>query len=251
MINVKTENEINLMRQGGKFLSCTLNTLLAQAHPGISTKELDEKAEKLLLDTGGKPSFKGYEGFPSSICVSVNDGLVHGIPGLYRLEEGDVLTIDIGLLYAGLHTDMAKTIIVAASKVKDFRKVQFLNAGQRSLENAIRQAKIGNRVSDISAAMQYEIEKEGYSVSKIFTGHGVGHNLHEDPSIYCYGQKGHGELIKLNMVLAIEVIYAEGSAEAVVDEDGWTARTRDGSLGGLFEHTVAITDKGPFVLTKA
>jgi len=249
VINVKTENEIRLMKEGGSLLSRTLNTLLNMSRPGISTLELDVIAEKMLRETGGKPSFKGYEGFPATICIATNDGLVHGIPNDYVLQEGDVFTIDIGLIYAGFHTDMAHTMIVGG--IKDPQKVRFLETGQRSLTKAIKEAKPGNRVGDISAAMQFEVEKDGYSVSKIFTGHGVGRDLHEDPSIYCYGKKGHGELLKPNMVLAIEVIYASGSAEVIVDDDGWTARTADGSLGGLFEHTVAITDKGPYVLTKA
>lgn len=249
MIQIKSKQNIAVMQVGGQKLAQVLEEVLAHSTIGVSLKELDILAEKFLREAGGIPSFKGYQNFPGSICVSVNEGLVHGVPSKYLLQDGDLLTIDIGLKYEGFHTDMARTIVVGET---DARKERFLKAGQQSLQEAIEEAVIGNRVGDISFAMGSVIEKFGYSVSKTFTGHGVGKSLHEDPSIPCSGQKGKGPLLKENMVVAIEVIYAEGKADAVVDSsDNWTVETQDKSWGGLFENTVAITKDGPLVLTLA
>lgn len=252
MIEIKTTKEIAIMQEGGKRLARTLNTLIANLQVGLSTKALDDLAESMLKKEGGKPSFKGYQGFPGTICTSVNSGLVHGVPSDYRLQKGDVLSIDIGFLFENRHTDMARMVIVSDSDKTDHAKEHFLQVGSIALQKAISTAKVGRYTGDISAAMQQTIEGAGFSVSRTFTGHGIGRRLHEEPSIFCFGEKGEGKLLKENMVLAIEVIYAEGSAESVIDtDDGWTVTTQDGSLGGLFEHTVAITNKGPLVLTKA
>lgn len=250
MILLKKDSEIEIIALGGAKLSRTLNQLLAVAKEGMSLKELDKLAEEMILAEGAKPSFKGYQGFPSTICANVNEGLVHGIPDDYRLRPNDLLTIDIGLIHEGFHTDMAKSIQIGTT-VKDPDKEKFLKAGEEALNYAISFAKQGFTVGDISAAMHGVISRKGYNVSRIFTGHGIGRSLHEDPFIPCFGIKGQGVKLVKNMVIAIEVIYAAKSAETVTDpQNGWTATTKDKSWGGLFEHTVAITEKDARVLTK-
>ncbi len=239
------------MKEAGQKLACTLDKLLLEVKGGITTSELDAIAEKLIRQTDAIPAFKGYEGFPGTICVNINDGLVHGVPTNYQLKSNDLLTIDIGLKYRGYCSDMATSVIVDESGDVSALK-RFLSAGKESLSSAIAAATPGNRVGDISAAMQFGVERYGYDVSDLFTGHGVGKDLHEDPSIPCYGRSGQGPLLKENMVLAIEVIYAEGSSEAEIDDkDHWTVKTMDGSNGGLFEHTILVTDNEPLVLTKS
>ena len=255
MIQIKTDKEIEVMKVGGQKLSRILDILLERSIPGASLLELDRLAEIFLLETGGAPAFKGYHGFPGSICASVNDGLVHGVPSRYMLKTGDLLSIDIGLCYGGFYSDMARTVIINASKLKqdDYeRKNKFLDAGKKALITAIAEVRKGNFVGDISAAMQSEIEQVGFSVSRTFTGHGIGCNLHEDPSIPCFGKIGDGEKLKENMVLAIEVIYAAGKADGIISsKDNWTVVTKDNSWGGLFEDTIVVTSKDPLVLTKS
>lgn len=251
-IKIRNEQEIKRMRHSGEILAQVLKKLIAHSQIGVTTLELDRIAEQLIRQAGGIPCFKGYNGYPATICTSVNDGLVHGIPNNFQLKEGDIFSIDIGLQYQGWNTDMARTVLIGKEQNKEMTdKQHFLEVGEKALEQAVNQAKPGNRTGDISAAMQKEIEQADFSVSEIFTGHGIGRHIHEDPSIPCYGRKNTGILLKTGMTLAIEVIYAQGQSEAIIsEEDGWTAKTRDGSWGGLFENTILVTQKEPLVLTK-
>ncbi len=252
MIPIKTPKEIEIMKEGGKISGTVREKVLAAARPGISTLELDALAEKLILSAGGKPSFKGFEGFPFTTCINVNEGIVHGIPTKRKLKEGDVLTVDLGVLYQGLHTDTARTKKMQNAKCKMQNSIdKFLEAGQTALERAIAQCQIGNHIGDISHTIQTIIEGAGYNVARELGGHGVGKTLHEPPFIPGFGQPGEGPVIKEGMTVAIEVIYARGNGKIEVLNDGWTVVTVDGDLAGLFEHTVAVTDSGPVVLTKA
>ena len=233
------------MKEGGKISARVLDLVLAAARPGISTLELDTLAEKLILSAGGKPSFKGFENYPFTTCINVNEGIVHGLPTKRKLKVGDVLTVDLGVLYKGLHTDTARTIEVGSLKLK-----KFLDAGQKALERAIEQCQVGNHVGDISQAIQTTIEKVGYSVARELGGHGVGKRLHEPPFIPGLGQSGEGPVLREGMTLAVEVIYASGNGKMAVLNDGWTVVTVSGKVAGLFEDTVAFTKSGPVVLTK-
>ena len=251
MNNQSQDDTILVRQEGGKKLAGTLQKLIQVVHPGMTLKELDMIAENLLRETGGIPAFKGFDGFPGSICVSLNDGLVHGVPSDDTISLGDVLSIDIGLIWKGYYSDMAKTVIVGGTKAADDRARRFLQAGEQALDSAISKALVGNHVGDISEAMQKVVESSGYAVSRMYTGHGIGKELHTEPAIFCYGESGTGLKLKENTYLAIEVIYAEHNARSVTDPtDGWTVRTCDGGLGGLFEHTIVVSAKGPLVLTK-
>ena len=255
------------MKEGGKIAAKVREEVLAAARPGTSTLELDALTEKLILSAGGKPSFKGFEGYPFATCINVNEGIVHGLPTERKIKEGDVLTVDLGVLYKGLHTDTARTIEVRSSKLEArneaafgesqnlaervrWKLEEFLNTGQKALEKAIGQCQVGNHVGDISHAIQTTVEGVGYNVTRELGGHGVGKKLHEPPFIPGFGQSGEGSVIKEGMTLAIEVIYAKGNGKIEVLNDGWTAVAVGGDLAGLFEDTVAVTKGGPVVLTK-
>jgi methionyl aminopeptidase len=248
MIKVKTDTEIKSMRQGGRILAKILNELIKNSSVGVSTLELNSLSEQLCEEHGVIPSFKGYEGYQHSLVTCINEEIVHGIPGKRTLSEGDLLTLDFGIKFQGFHTDMAKTIVVGKSNQ---RKDKLLQIGQSALQNAISQARIGNRIGAISQAMQTTVEKNGFNVVRIFVGHGIGKNLHEDPEIPCYGYPDEGELIKDGMTFAIEVMYMEGSFQVKILPDGWTAVTKDGSLSAMFEHTVLVLGDGPQILTQA
>ena len=261
-IQIKSPQEIEIMKEGGKIAAAVREKVLATAKQGISTLELDALAEKLILEAGVKPSFKGFEGFPFATCINVNEGIVHGLPTERKLKAGDILTVDLGVFYKGLHTDTARTVEVnkktrkPRSKASSLRgkqenKKQFLSTGQEALEKAIGRCQVGNHVEDISRTIQATIEGAGYNVIRELGGHGVGKKLHEPPFIPGFGQPGEGPVLKEGMTLAIEVIYARGSGKIEVLNDGWTVVTVDGNLAGLFEHTVAVTKSGPVVLTKA
>lgn len=239
------------MREGGKISARVLNEVLAAAKPGISTLELNNLAEELILKSGGKPSFKGFDDYPFATCINVNEGIVHGLPTRRKLKEGDIVTVDLGVLYQGLHTDNARTIKVQKANGKRQNSInKFLEVGQKTLEEAIEQCRVGKTVGDISHTIQKTIEGAGYNVARELGGHGVGRKLHEPPFIPGIGQPGEGAVLKEGMTLAIEVIYARGSGKIEVLNDGWTVVTVDGNVAGLFEHTVAITKSGPIVLTK-
>ncbi|NBO17348.1 MAG: type I methionyl aminopeptidase [Proteobacteria bacterium] len=245
MITYKTNDQIEIMTIGGKISSNALQIALEMAKEGVSLREIDQEVEKFILKNKAKPSFKTVSGYHYSTCININDGLVHGIPNNYRLKTGDLVKIDLGVLYDGFHTDTSAT-----KEINTNFEEKFLEAGRVCIEEAVKKCQIGNKLGDISYAMQHAVESRGYTVSRSLVGHGIGTSLHEDPLVPPYGKPGTGITLKEGMVLAIEIIYQKGSYHIKTLEDGWTISTKDGSLGGLWEHTVAITRKGPLVLTK-
>lgn len=249
MIDIKTREEIEIMREGGQKLARIKDRLREEIRPGTVPLELDKLAEKLILEEGGKPSFKMVENYDWTTCINRNEGVVHGVPNGNPLKEGDIVSLDIGIFYKGFHTDTSFTVPLGRV---DRETKRFLQAGQEALDVSIKQAKPGNRVSHISRAMQEVVEHYGYTPSRDLTGHGVGRNLHEEPMVPCFlgGGLEEGVLLKKGMTLALEAIYMMGSHEIVVSkEDGWTISTRDGKIAGLFEETIAVTDKSPLLLT--
>ncbi len=249
MINIKNEAEIAIMQEAGRIAAAILQATLARAVPGTTTKSLNDFAEKQIIATGAMPSFKGYQGYPFATCINVNEGVVHGFPGSYELKRGDLLSIDLGVYYRGFHADTSWTVLVEADQVIRGSRRRFLNAGKKALRQAVDVCRPGGRVGDISQEIQTVIEQAGFNVVRDLVGHGVGRELHEEPSVPGFGQRGQGPVLKVGMVLAIEVIYTEGSYNLTTEADGWTIRTVDGKLSGLFEHTVAVTNSGPIVLT--
>jgi len=252
---IKTKEEIEIMRQGGKILADVLFEVLNHARVGVSELELDQLAEKLILERGGEPGFKKVDGYRHTICTSTNDIVVHGIPTDYKLKKNDVVGIDCGVFYNGFHTDMAQTIRIRDEElmIKDDEVDRFLKIGEKAMWEGIEAAKLGGRIGDISKAIQGIVEGQGYSVVKSLIGHGVGRQLHEDPEVpgFLSGSILKTSLLKESMTLAIEVIYNMGKSDVVYsNSDGWTIKTKDGSLSGLFERTIAITPKGSIVLTK-
>lgn len=255
MIQKKTKEEISIMREGGAKLGTILDALLAMASPGISLADIEREADRRIAGSGGTPSFKTVKGYKWATCLCVNEVVVHGIPTAYVLKDGDVLTIDIGLLYGRFHTDTAWTKIVGNdSSPQASKKEQFLSTGRQALEDAISLARIGNYVGDLSAAIQKQIEGQKYSIVKSLVGHGVGRELHEDPQIpnFLRGNSRNSYRFSGGETIAIEPIYAMGQGLIVYENsDGWTLATRDRSLTAVFEHSIAITEEGPIVLTKA
>lgn len=256
MINIKTPQDLKIMATGGKILANVLAEVLRHAKPGVSELELDQLAEKLILEKGGEPGFKKVKGYEHTICISTNDVVVHGIPTDYKLKEGDVVGIDCGVFYKGFHTDAAHTVRIQNSKIKNQKLDavdKFLEVGERAMWEGIKAAKFGNRIGDISKAIQDIVEGQGYSVVRSLIGHGVGRQLHEDPEVpgFLNGSILKTPLLKTGMTIAVEVIYNMGKSDVVYsNHDGWTIKSKDGSLSGLFERTIAITNSGSFVLTK-
>lgn len=244
MVVIKSPEEVNIMKEGGLIARKALDTAIRNARVGMTTLELNNIAEEVILKEGGYPCFKGYEGFPFATCINVNHGIVHGLPNDYVLKKGDLVSIDLGVLYKGLTTDVSETFELGSNTHKGF-----LETGRKALTAAISKCKVGNRVGDISFAIQSIIERAGYSVSRDLSGHGVGKSIHEDPYVLCYGNPGEGLELVEGMTLAIEVIYQKGKPDLVLEPDGWTLSTKDGSLSGLFERTVAVGSKTPLVLT--
>ncbi|MDN3956752.1 type I methionyl aminopeptidase [Sporolactobacillus laevolacticus] len=248
MITRKTDDEISRIRHAGKIVAETLESLRQAIRPGISTIELDALAERLIRDAGAEPSFKGYDGFSKSICTSVNDQLAHGIPGSYVLQDGDIISIDIGAKYEGFHADSAWTFPVGLISETTRR---LLETTEESLYKGIAEAKPGMRLSNISHAIQGCAESNGFSVVRELTGHGVGRDLHEAPDVPNYGRPGRGPVLKPGMVLAIEPLVNEGSRDIwMVEDDDWTLMTQDGSMCAHYEHTIVITENGNEILTK-
>jgi methionyl aminopeptidase len=247
MIALKTPAEISIMQENGRILARILSAVCEEIQPGRSTLFFDEMAESLIRETGGVPSFKGYSGYPATINASINEEVVHGIPSSERkLEEGDVFSIDIGLLRDGLHVDMATTIPVGQV---DQTVRRMLDVGERSLWEGIEQVKIGNRLSDISHAIGSYVEAAGFYVVKEYVGHGIGKTLHEDPQIPNYGPPGHGIRLRPGVALAIEPMIKVDSLPTQVQEDRWTVVTGSGGLSVHFEHTVVLTKQGAVVVT--
>jgi methionyl aminopeptidase len=247
MISIKTKEEIEIIRQGGRILSSVLKELEKIAKPGITTLELDRAAEALILSAGAKPGFKGYDGFPYSLCASVNENVVHGYPSKYALKEGDIVGLDLGVIYKGYNTDMAVTI--AIGKVP-FETKRLLDVTKKSLRLGIKKAKVGNTIGDIGNTVQRFIESQGFGVIRELCGHGIGRDLHEDPKIPNFGKRGSGEPIKEGMVICIEPMVSMGNYTLRKSDDGYGYATKDNSLSAHFEHTIAITAKGPKILTK-
>jgi methionyl aminopeptidase len=247
MIIYKSKAEIDLMREAGAILAETLTHLQSLARPGLTLLELDREADRLIREHDCIPGFKGYQGYPNSLCTSVNDQVVHGIPTNRKLREGDLLSLDCGLIHQGFWADAGLTIGVgkltpAAQRLMDVTR--------EALAVGIDQARVGNRIGDISAAIQTHVEAAGFSVVRQFVGHGIGRDMHEDPQVPNFGVAGHGPMLKPGMVLAIEPMVNAGSPEVALLGDGWTVVTVDRSLSAYFEHSVAITPDGPEVLTR-
>lgn len=243
------------MQKSGEIAALILKNILGEVKAGEKTAELEKIARYLLDKFGVKASFKTIDNYPFVLCVSVNEEVVHGLPGERRLKKGDLVSIDLGVVYQGVHSDVARTVIVKpqppAFTLSPLKR-RFLQVGQRALNKAIKQAKIGNRVGHISWAIQKTVEDAGYNVVRTLTGHGIGRKLHEKPQIPCFlkGKVSQTPLLREGMVLAIEVMYTLGSGEVKVAGDNWTVVTSDRALSAHFEDTVAITKKGPKILTR-
>lgn len=236
------------MARAGAVVRGCLDLLGQEVEPGITTKELDRLAEKYIRENGGIPTFKNYRGFPGSICASPNDMVVHGIPGKVRLQEGDIVGVDVGVTFEGYIADAASTFPVGGVS-EEARELMLVT--QESLMKGIAQCTIGNRVGDISHAVQTHAESHGFSVVRSMVGHGVGRSMHEDPQVPNFGPPGQGPELREGMVLAIEPMINAGGYEVEMGDDNWAIYTKDGSLSAHFEHTVAITKNGPRILTVA
>ena len=247
MIELKTAEELDHMRRAGRIVAKLLEFLAARISPGIKTKELDQAARTFIQDHHAQPAFLGYRGFPATVCVSINEEVVHGIPGERVIRDGDIVSIDAGVKVDGYYSDAALTVPVGSVPP---RVAQLIETTKTSLERAIELAQPTNRLSDLSHAVQETVEREGFGIVRDFVGHGIGRALHEDPPIPNYGVPDRGPRLKPGMVLAIEPMVTMGAWDVKVLADGWTAVTKDGSLAAHFEHTVAITDRGPEILTK-
>ncbi|OGG07841.1 type I methionyl aminopeptidase [Candidatus Gottesmanbacteria bacterium RIFCSPHIGHO2_01_FULL_42_12] len=250
-INILTPSELDKIREGGKITAMVIKSVLDKAIPGVTTNELDKYACDLIQKAGGYPSFKMEKGYFWTTCMNVNDTVVHGIPGDYKLADGDRLGLDVGTFYKGFHTDASWSKIIG-QQTTDNRLQKFLSTGEEALSEAIKMAVPGNHIGHISQKIQEIVEGGGYSCVKQLVGHGVGRQLHEDPEIPCFirGKVEKTPIIREGMCLAIEIIYNEGKSPIVYgNSDGWTVVTRDGSLSGLFEHTVIITKSGPVIAT--
>jgi methionyl aminopeptidase len=248
MIIRKSEQEIEAMARAGRVVADTLALLGETVRSGLTTGELDELAEDYIRSQGGTPTFKGYHGFPASICASPNSMVVHGIPGEYRIEDGDLLSVDVGVTLNGFVADSAYTFAVGDIG-EDAQRL--LDVGQAALEAGIAEARAGNHIGDISNAVQRTVEEAGFSVVKSLVGHGIGRSMHEEPQIPNWGEPGRGPLLAPGMTLAIEPMITAGGPEVIVAEDRWSISTDDGSLSAHFEHTVAVTDGEPRILTAA
>ena len=246
MITLKSKREIELLKEAGHIVYLTHQYLRPYIKAGIKTKELDSLAEKFIRSKGATPSFKGYEGFPSTLCISINDEVVHGFPGERVLQDGDIISIDIGACYKGYHGDSAWTYTVG--EVSDDAKY-LLEHTEKALYEGIKQAKVGNRIGDISYAVEKYATEHNLGVVKELVGHGVGTSVHESPDVPNYGTKGTGPKIRDGMVIAIEPMLTLGSPDIYVEDNDWTVKTEDSSLSAHFEHTIAITNEGVIILT--
>jgi methionyl aminopeptidase len=246
MISIKTSQEIKIMAEGGKILAKVTKELEKQVKPGITTKELDRAAEALILKSGGKPSFKGYEGYPASLCTSLNEQIVHAIPSNRKLKEGDILSLDLGIQYQGFHTDMAITVPVG--KVEPERS-RLIRVTKKALKRGIKKVSLGNTFGDIGNTIQRYVESQGFNVVRDLCGHGIGRELHEEPQILNYGKRKIGPEIKEGMVFCLEPMITVGDWKIKKVKDGYGFETQDGSLSCHFEHTIALTENGPKIMT--
>ena len=246
MIVRKSRHEIEKMAAAGKLVAETIAHVGEHVEPGVTTRELDRIGEAYIRERGGVPTSKGYKGFPAALCISPNAMVVHGIPGSYRVREGDVLSVDVGVTLDGFVADSAYTFGVG--EISD-QAERLLEACQAALAAGIDQARVGNRVGDISAAVQQATEEAGFAVVRSLVGHGVGRSYHEDPQVPNFGEPGRGPLLAEGVTIAIEPMITAGRSDVYVHDDDWSISTQDGSLAAHFEHTVAITADGPRILT--
>lgn len=246
MISLKSKRELAIMKHAGIIVAEVLDEIHKIIKPGVQTKELDKFCERIIRKRGGRPAFKNYRGFPANICTSVNEVIVHGIPGARILKEGDIISVDVGVELEGYFSDGALTYPVGKID-RDSKKL--IDATREALAAAIENAVAGKRISDISCAIQDYVEKNGFNVIRSFVGHGIGSELHEPPEVPNFGTPNTGLILENGMVLAAEPMVSSGTFEVEILEDGWTAVTKDRSRVAHFEHTIAITDKGPEVLT--
>jgi len=247
MIILKSEREINYLRDAGKIVAETHVEVKKAVKPGVTTLDLDEIAEEYIKSRGAIPAFKGYHGFTGNICASINEEVVHGIPGLRKLKNGDNVSIDIGAVINGYNGDAAITVPVGEI---DAEVQKLLDVTEESLYKGIEQAIVGNRLSDISHAVQLHVEQHGFGVVRDYVGHGIGRSMHEDPQVPNFGSPGRGPRLKAGMTLAIEPMVNLGTYEVETLDDGWTVVTLDGKRSAHFEHSIAITDGKPEILTK-
>ena len=246
-INIKTPQEIEILSEGGKILAAIIGDLRSYLKAGIATRDVDNQAERLIKKANVLPAFKNYKGFPACICVSINDEVVHGIPGNRILKEGEIVSLDVGIIHKDYYADTAVTIGIG--KVSP-QLEKLLEVTYQSLFKGIEQAIEGNHLSDISHAIQKCVELNHFSIARDFVGHGIGRSLHEDPEIPNFGSPKNGPLLKEGMVFAIEPMVNLGSWQTRVAEDGWTVKTQDGQPSAHFEHTIVITRQGPKILTQ-
>ena len=246
MITIKNERELDSMRQACRITAGARALAGKMVKPGVSTKEIDQAVYDYIVSQGAKPSFLNYNGFPASACISVNSAVVHGIPGDYVLKEGDIVTVDVGALYKGFHGDCAATFACGAISTE---AQKLIDVTRQSFFEGMKAATKGNRVQDISHAIQTYVESNGFSVVRSFVGHGIGRQLHEEPEVPNYGAPGRGPRLLPGMTLAVEPMVNEGTYEVRVLRDGWTAVTADGKLSAQYENTVLITDGEPEILT--
>ena len=246
MIIYKSSAELDVMRQSSRIVARILEELEPLVRPGIRTRDLDLYAEKRTRELGAVPAFKGYRGYPASVCVSVNEEIIHGIPSGRLLQEGDIVSLDFGVLYEGFYSDSAVTVAVGRTTDEALRLIE---SARKGFFAGLEQVREGRRLSDVSAAIQRSVEGDGFSVIRQFVGHGIGRALHEGPQIPNFGAPGRGPKLKPGMTLAIEPMIALGGWEVDVLEDGWTAVTRDRSPSAHYEHTVALTENGPEILS--
>lgn len=242
----KNSQEIERMKIAGRITAVALKKVRQNIKPNILCTDLEKIAKSAITRSFAKPSFTTVKDYKWATCITLNSQVVHGIPKPIKLKEGDIISVDTGAIYKGLHSDMAITVPVGKVPASTRR---FLEIGKKTLAKAIAQAQIGAKIGDISATIQQNIESAGYAIVKSLTGHGIGYELHEEPMVPGFGKRGTGAEIKEGMTLAIEVIYTQGSGEVYLEKDGWTVTTQDGFLAGLYEQTIAVTRKGPIVLT--
>ncbi len=246
MITFKSAAELAGLRQSSRIVAAVLGELEPLIRPGLRTRDLDLYAEKRTRELGAVPAFKGYRGYPASVCVSVNEEIIHGIPSGRILQEGDIVSLDFGVLFEGFYSDSALTVPVGRVSPEAERLIA---AAERSFHKGLERMRDGARLSDVSAAIQESVESEGFSVIRQFVGHGIGRSLHEEPQVPNFGVPGRGPKIRPGLTVAIEPMIAAGGHEIEILEDGWTAVTRDRSLAAHFEHTVAMTENGPEILS--
>jgi methionyl aminopeptidase len=247
MITIKKPEEILIMRESGKILATVLKEVENLVKPGVTTLELNRAAEALILSMGGKPGFKGYDGFPYSLCTSVNENIVHGLPSNHALKNGDIIGLDLGVLYKGYNSDMAVTVPVGEVS---FETKRLIGVTKKALRLGIKKAKVGNTVGDIGNTIQRFVEGQGFGVIRDLCGHGIGKELHEDPKVPNFGKRGGAEKLVEGMVICIEPMVSAGDYNLKKSKDGYGYATRDGSLAAHFEHTIAITKKGARILTE-